>query len=69
MMAKYEWMNLEKTLLKMKVSEDGKLWKEVGVTDSDYIAWAAQEENVADTPDYIQAGIDAEAAAAAASQE
>jgi hypothetical protein len=64
-MAKYEWMDLEKTLLKMKVSEDGRLWKEVGATDPDYTAWAAQEGNVADTPDYIQDGLDAAAAAPA----
>jgi len=62
-MAKYEWMNLEKTKLKMKVSEDGKLWREITINDSDYTLWASQEGNVADTPDYIQAGLDAEAAA------
>ena len=62
-MAKYEWMDVEKTKLKMKVLEDGSVWKEVGVTDSDYTAWAAQEGNVADTPDYIQLALDANAAA------
>jgi hypothetical protein len=64
-MAKYEWMNLEKTKLKMKVSEDGKLWKETSVNDPDYVFWADQEGNVADTPDYIQAGLDAAAEAPA----
>lgn len=62
-MAKYEWMNVEKTKLKMKVLEDGSMWKEVGVTDSDYTDWAAQEGNVADTPAFIQLALDAEAAA------
>lgn len=62
-MAKYEWMNLEKTKLKMKVSDDGLLWREVSVDDSEYAAWSSQEGNVADTPDYIQAGLDAIAAA------
>lgn len=61
-MAKYEWMNLEKTKLKMKVSDDGLLWKEVSVDDSEYAAWASEEGNVVDTPDYIQAGLEAESA-------
>ena len=61
-MAKYEWMNLEKTKLKMKVSEDGRLWREVSVDDSEYAAWSSQEGNVADTPEYIQAGLDSIAA-------
>ena len=60
-MAKYEWMNLEKTKLKMKVSEDGRLWREVSSEDPEYVTWASEEGNVADTPDHIQNGLDAAA--------
>ena len=47
----------------MKVSDDGRLWREVSSEDPEYVAWAAEEGNIADTPDYIQAGLDAAASA------
>ena len=62
-MAKYEWMNVEKTLLRMKISEDGSVWRETSVNDPDYVFWADQDGNTADTPAFIQLALDANAAA------
>ena len=60
-MAKYEWLDVAKTKLKMKINDDGSMWKEVSSQDGNYLYWASQEENVADTPDWITTVIALEA--------
>jgi len=62
-MAKYEWMNVEKTKLRMKISEDGNVWIEKSIDDPDYVFWSEQTGNTADTPVFIQLALDADAAA------
>ena len=52
-MNKYEWFNKEKTKLRMNISEVPALWREVDVKDGEYVAWASQEGNVAETPEWL----------------
>lgn len=60
-MAKYEWLDLEKTKLKMKINQDGSLFREVSPEDGNYISWAAEEGNVAESPAWMQMVIDSAA--------
>ncbi len=52
-MNKYEWFNKEKTKLRMNISEVPALWRQVDVEDVEYVAWASQEGNVAETPEWL----------------
>jgi hypothetical protein len=61
-MEKYEWFNKEKTKLRMNISENPPLWREVSSDDQEYLSWASQEGNVAFTPEWITTILALEAA-------